>query len=72
VQARFDRVQGTVVVQVLVNEEGKVVEAKAISGPDLLRREAVRAALQARFTPTTLNGTPVKVAGVIRYNFAFR
>lgn len=60
---------GTVTVQVLVDEEGKVVTAHAVSGHPLLQAAAVQAARQARFTPTKLSGQPVKVTGVIIYNF---
>lgn len=62
-------VTGTVTVQVLVDEEGKVIEAKAVSGPVQLRQAAVDAALKARLTPTRLSGQPVKVSGVLVYNF---
>lgn len=63
------RVQGTVSVQVLVDEQGRVVSAKAVSGSSFLIPEAQKAAMQARFSPTLLSGQPVKVSGVITYNF---
>lgn len=62
-------IQGTVSVQVLIDESGRVVSAKAVSGSPFLLIEAQRAALQARFSPTVLNDQPVKVSGVITYNF---
>ncbi len=61
--------QGTVSVQVLLDETGKVISARAVGGHPTLTHAAVEAAYQARFTPTVLNGTPVKVSGVITYNF---
>ena len=67
--ARAAGIQGTVSVQVLIDENGRVVSAKAIDGSPALRPEAQRAAMQARFSPTTLGGHPVKVSGVITYNF---
>lgn len=67
--ARQIRLQGQVSVQVLVDETGRVVSAKALSGHPLLLVEAQRAALQARFAPTKLSDQPVKVSGVITYNF---
>lgn len=63
------RTEGTVAVEILIDEEGKVISATATSGPPMLRAAAQNAALQARFTPTFLNGRPVKVSGVITYNF---
>jgi len=70
--ARPIRLQGAVNVQVLIDETGKVVSAKAISGHPILIPEAQRAAMQSRFTPTTLGGQPVKVSGVIVYNFVMQ
>ena len=67
--AKAARVQGQVTVRVLVDEKGNVVEARAISGHRLLTRAAVAAARRARFAPTLLVGQPVKVRGVITYNF---
>jgi len=67
--ARAAHAAGTVVVQVLIDENGNVVSAHAISGHPLLQAVAVGAARQARFSPTKLSGQPVKVTGVIQYNF---
>ena len=62
-------ITGVVNVEVLVDEKGYVIKAKAISGHRLLREVAERVARKATFAPTLLRGTPVKVAGVITYNF---
>jgi protein TonB len=67
--ARAVRVQGTVTVEVIVDEEGYVISARATNGHPFLQPSAVQAARQARFTPTLLSGEPVKVRGVITYNF---
>lgn len=64
-----DGVSGAVTVQVLIDELGKVTDPKAISGHPLLRPAAVEAARKATFSPTTLEGIPVKVSGVLIYNF---
>ena len=63
------RLQGSVSIQVLIDESGKVVSAKALSGHQVLVNAAESAALQARFSPTLLSNQPVKVSGVITYNF---
>ena len=68
--ARAARASGTVVVQVTIDESGKVTEARAVSGHPLLHAAAVQAARQARFSPTLLAGQPVKVTGMLTYNFA--
>jgi TonB family protein len=62
-------VQGSVDVQVMIDETGKVISAKAVNGHPLLRGPAERAAFGARFSPTKLSDVPVKVTGVIVYNF---
>ena len=67
--ARAAHASGTVVVQVLIDEEGTVVSASAVSGHPLLQAAAVAAAREAKFSQTTLSGMPVKVTGVIQYNF---
>jgi len=61
--------RGTVVVEVVVDENGRVSSAEAVSGHALLRQAAVEAAREARFRPTLLSGRPVRVAGVLTYNF---
>lgn len=60
---------GAVNVQVTIDEQGNVVSAKAVSGHLLLREAAERAARNARFSPTYLSKTAVKVNGLIVYNF---
>ena len=67
--ARAAHAAGTVVVQVLIDENGNVVSAKAVSGHPLLQAVAAAAARQAKFSPTKLSGQPVKVSGMIQYNF---
>jgi protein TonB len=62
-------VQGAVTVEILINEQGRVVSARATSGHPLLRAAAQSSAYQARFSPTSISGHAVKVSGVITYNF---
>lgn len=61
--------EGAVSVQVIVDEAGNISAANAVSGHPLLRQAAVDAALQSKFAPTVLSGQPVKVSGVVVYNF---
>jgi TonB family protein len=70
--AREARVSGTVQVQVIIDETGKVIAAKAISGHPDLRGASEEAAMKCEFTPTKLAGQPVKVSGSILYNFVAR
>ena len=70
--AKAARVSGIVAVQILVNEHGRVVSAHATGGPSLLQQAAVQAAYQARFSPTQIGNQPVKVSGIITYNFVLQ
>ncbi len=67
--ARHSRTGGLVEVEVVVDENGKVISARALGGPPSLRDASVQAALHARFSPTKLSGQPVKITGRINYNF---
>ena len=67
--ARRSRTSGKVEVEVVVDENGKVISARAVSGPPTLREVAAEAASRARFSPTKLSGQPVKIVGRIDYNF---
>jgi TonB family protein len=70
--ARAAHASGTVLVQVLIDEEGNVIAAKAVEGHPLLQAVCVAAAREAKFSPTLLEREPVKVTGVIMYNFVAR
>lgn len=67
--AKSVRASGSVQVQVTIDESGNVISASAVSGHPLLRGSAVSAARASKFNPTKLSGQPVKVTGVIVYNF---
>jgi len=67
--ARQAHASGMIVVQVTIDESGDVIAAHAISGHPLLMATSVAAAKQAKFSPTKLCGEPVRVTGVITYNF---
>jgi outer membrane biosynthesis protein TonB len=63
------KASGAVLVQVLIDEIGRVVSAEAISGHPLLRAASVNAAREAKFGQTRLQGMPVQVSGIVTYNF---
>lgn len=68
-EAKSARASGTVSVQVLIDETGKVIFACAVSGAKVLQSATEATAYQSKFSPTTLEGKPVKVSGIITYNF---
>ncbi len=67
--AKLVGASGNVEVEILIDEEGNVEEAKAISGNPLLRNAAEKAARETKFNPITLSGTPVKVKSLIVFDF---
>ncbi|MDQ1589845.1 MAG: periplasmic protein TonB [Pyrinomonadaceae bacterium] len=68
--ARRSKLGGVVTVEVVIDASGKVIGARAVSGPEMLRDAAERAARMAKFTPALLSGQPVRVSGIINYNFS--
>lgn len=67
--ARAVDADGEVAVEVVIDEVGNVISAKAISGHSLLQKASEKAALEAKFEPTLYKGKPVRVTGVIYYTF---
>ncbi len=68
-KAKDKSIGGRVEVQLLINEDGEVIFANPLSGPEELWAESVKAAVGARFAPTTLSGEPVKITGRIIFDF---
>jgi len=70
VRAREQHLSGKVVVEVEIDEQGKVISARDVCGGiPYLGEAAVKAALKARFAPTTVSGVPVKTKGVLQFSF---
>ena len=67
--AKSLRVAGTVVCQIIIDEQGAVTSVKTKCGHPLLKGEAERACWKWKFKPTLLNGTPVKVTGLLSFAF---
>lgn len=68
--ARRAGITGTVRVEVVVNGEGKVLLARALNGHPILQEAAVKAALQARFSPALLSGRQPTTSRVISFTFS--
>jgi TonB family protein len=67
--ARAAHASGETRVEIIVDVDGSVIAAHAISGHPLLQAASVDAARRARFAPSTFEGKPVMVTGVITYSF---
>ncbi len=69
IQARAMRVTELVVVEVLIDESGKVIRAGVVSGGPLFHADSLAAACGSTFKPVKLGGEPVRVSGMITYTF---
>ena len=67
--AKMAGVQGAVAVEVVIDERGNVISARALSGHALLKDAAEKAAWGWKWRPTTLEGVGVQVVGSITFNF---
>ncbi len=67
--ARVRLAHGSVLVKIKIDEEGRVISAKSLCGDRLLQNVSEEAARKSSFTPATVDGKPVKVSGIIVYNF---
>lgn len=67
--AKQAHAEGHVAIEVVVDQSGKVISAHAVSGHPMLRAPAVAAAYGAKFAPVKLGGEPVKVTGIITFDF---
>jgi TonB family protein len=70
--AKSKRLSGAVLIKVEIDETGVVTDAEILCGADLLAAPSREAALKWRFSPTLLNDQPVKVIGVLTFNFALQ
>ena len=68
-EAKASGESGSVAIQILVDEDGKVIRAGGVEGAPMLQFVARKAACDSVFPPTRLSGQPVKVSGLITYNF---
>jgi TonB family protein len=68
-EAKKQKIEGTVVVSIVIGHDGNVIRAKAKSGPEALYAASEQAASKARFKPSTKDGEPVNVYGFMTYDF---
>lgn len=67
--ARAARIQGTVVLSVLINKEGEIGDTKLVSGHPMLAPAAIEAVKQWRYKPCTSADKAVAVETTVRVNF---
>jgi TonB family protein len=67
--ARASNVKGAVTIEVTIDEEGSVIAARPISGPEQLRDAAVAAARRWKWVPERVDRNRARVVGTITLNF---
>ncbi|MGA7632267.1 MAG: energy transducer TonB, partial [Terriglobales bacterium] len=68
-EAKYAHIQGSVVLQAVINKSGDIVDLEAISGPNELVMSAVNAVRKWKYRPYLLNGDPVTVQTQIVVNY---
>ncbi len=67
--ARQARIQGTVVLSIVISKEGKVRDMKLVSGHPMLASAAIEAVRQWRYRPYLSDDQPVEVETIVRVSF---
>ena len=70
--AQASRVEGIVILEALISEDGSVQNVKVLRGKPLLDDAATDAVRQWRFTPPLLNGQPVPVVMTVTVSFSLK
>lgn len=70
--AQDARVQGIVILEIRIDEDGRVADARVIRPVALLDEAALDAVLQWEFMPTLLNGRPVPVIMTVTVHFTLQ
>jgi protein TonB len=68
--ARAARVEGLVILEATIDERGFVTGARVLRSVPLLDAAALAALKQWRYTPTLLNGIPVRVLMTVTFRFS--
>jgi periplasmic protein TonB len=59
--ARQAHIEGTVILDAIIDEQGNVTQVRVISGPALLLASALKAVSERKYAPTVLDGEPVSI-----------
>jgi protein TonB len=70
--ARETHIQGTVVVEAVIDEHGNVVQARVVSGHPLLVGAALKAVQQWKYEPSSLNGLPISIVMQVQVHFSLK
>jgi periplasmic protein TonB len=67
--ARLAHVEGTVIVEAIIDEQGNVTQVHLISGPPLLVPGALKAVGERKYAPTVLDGQPVAIRLTVKVDY---
>jgi len=70
--ARAAGIEGVVILDIVIGEDGAVLDSQVLRSILALDRAAVNAVQQWRFAPTVLNGEPVEVEMTVTVNFTLQ
>ena len=70
VEAKEHKIQGTVVLSVVINKDGSPENIKVTGGPNELQQSALDAVRQWRWQPYLLNGDPIEVLTTVNIVYA--
>ena len=68
--AKIDRIEGSVLMQIIISQEGTVKRVHVLQGDSRLRSAAAAAVYKWRYRPYLLNGQPVNVATTVKVDFS--
>lgn len=68
-QAKIDKIEGRVVIKLLVNENGDVEKTGMITGPEVFYEEVRKGGIKLKFSPGKVNDWPVKVWVSVPFQF---
>jgi protein TonB len=66
------RQTGVVILETIIDAQGRVETVRVLRGYSLLNQAAIDAVKQWRFTPTLLNGEPVPIVMTVTVNFELK
>jgi protein TonB len=70
--ARDAKIQGVVILEIVIAEDGGVIETHILRSIPALDQAAIDAVSQWKFEPTLLNGEPVEVEITVTVNFSLQ
>jgi protein TonB len=68
-EARKDRLEGTIALDIVVGRDGSVLSMHPLNGPDVLARAAMDALRWWKFEPYRINGEPSVVESTVTVDF---